>query len=123
MYDSRVISFPTCKTFATMPKFIACPICNKTGMSRTAEGKMQRCPVCINGSASIGQIGWTTATTLNAYYRHLALQKANPRIELQMQIYMISNPSASNRQVKQRRAIIENMIMTQELKAFPLVAE
>ena len=62
-----------------MPQYIACPICQKTGMIADSTGKVSECPCCgtaarriLNLEGFLNQAGWTTKERVNSYYRQMA---------------------------------------------------
>lgn len=88
--------------------YIACPLCSKTGMVASADGKTAvECPCC--GSAArrslrlegfLNQAGWTTAAMVHAYYSQLAMKSAEKIVERYLEIEADRNPGISNRQLK-----------------------
>jgi hypothetical protein len=114
-----------------MPKFIACAVCEKTGVLKSATtGKTIECPCCnatarrtYNVPPMIGQHGWTTPSALNAYYNKLASEEIAASISRQLEIFKTSNPNASNSQIKTRERTLHRLYYLNTRKQYPTYDE
>jgi hypothetical protein len=114
-----------------MPKFIACVVCEKTGVLKSAAtGQTIECP-CCNATARrtykippmIGQHGWTTPAALNAYYNKIASEETRDSVSRQLEIFKKANPEASNSQLKTRERTLHSLYYPVARKQYPTYDE
>ena len=106
-----------------MPQYIACPICQKTGMIVDSTGKVSECFCCgtaarrmLHLEGFLNQAGWTTKERVNSYYRQMAERDAKEIAARQMEILVkrfieAGQPPMSNQLYKRNeKAIIAQMM-------------
>lgn len=114
-----------------MPKFISCPVCDKTGyLKANCNGQVQECP-CCNATARrtyrippmIGQHGWTTSAAVNAYYTKIASEETADSVSRQLAIFKNANPGASHSQIKTRERTLHSLYYPATRSRYPTLEE
>ena len=99
----------------SIPKFRACPLCNKSCFIVNKEGNPEECPICPGTSSKLGQAGWATKEEINDYFHRIAVENASQRTAKQIEIFKNSNPDISKNKIKARVRVLMNLFLEQEL--------
>ena len=111
-----------------MPAFVACPLCDRTGVIKPEGGRIQECPCCgntarkrLNIPSLITQIGWTTTQCINNYYTQSAVTDAKILFAQKTSEFIEANIGMSKSQIKKHLRKLELVCMNVAKAKYPLM--